>query len=397
MRFFLSYARDDADELPSIKDVVDRSGHALWFDRQLDGGQQWWDTILSEIRSCDIFLFALSPDSASSVACLAELRWAIDNRRHVLPVMVRAVDARFFREEIASTQIVDFSATNADRKVDLLLALTHLQQPGAAPDDEPDAPPVPMTYLGDPYARVGASSLNFQEQMGLLAELRTYIANADYRSTALDLLTKLRDRPDVSMVVAREAERLIADFSGPTQPAPSAAVSLPPRAARTPSKTWSASGWPAPPRPMSGGTGAPRTAPVTRGQPKVHRLDAPSVDLERLTTALVNDFASRRYETQSFHQLDAVVIQVRSAQAWRRVTGAGVAFTVGLRVEDAELVVEFGQARWADKAAAAGVAILVAWPTAITAGIGAWHQHQMPAETLRVIEQHLPACLGRTG
>ena len=69
MTIFISYARRDETVVQALHVDIERSRREVWYDRELEGGQSWWDTILATIRSCDLFLFVLSPDSITSRAC----------------------------------------------------------------------------------------------------------------------------------------------------------------------------------------------------------------------------------------------------------------------------------------------------------------------------------------
>ena len=77
MAVFISYSRiDQATVNVLARDVEELKGN-VWIDRELEGGQAWWDTILSQIRECSLFVFALSPDSLKSRFCQTELRYAV--------------------------------------------------------------------------------------------------------------------------------------------------------------------------------------------------------------------------------------------------------------------------------------------------------------------------------
>ena len=66
MEVFVSYARRDAEAVARLRSDIERARNGVWIDRELEGGEQWWDQILEHIRSCGLFVFALSEDSAHS-------------------------------------------------------------------------------------------------------------------------------------------------------------------------------------------------------------------------------------------------------------------------------------------------------------------------------------------
>lgn len=382
-RIFVSYARQDAGAIASISQTIEGLGQELWFDRQLSGGQQWWDVILERIRGCDAFLFLLSPNSAKSKACRHELQYAIANERPLLPIMVSTVDTRLFPEGLANFQYVDYREATIPSTVALVSALTRLPPAGPLKESLPTSPPVPITYLDDFTIRLEAESLSLREQKALAAELADYLDDEDDRPAASELLRTLRRRPDVIESVGRDIDRLIADTAEPpADPAPEVA----PRAEPVPAV-------PAP---------APAAAVRDSGfhnppgfqnenQPRTYRFVAPNVDVWEIAGRLENWLTSERLETQTLREGSRVTVQARSAEAWKRWTGAGVAFTVAMQAEGSDLLVQIGQAEWKDKAAAAAFGLLIAWPVLIPAMFGAAKQKQLPEKALRLIEQSVIA------
>ena len=55
MTIFVSYARKDEAAVRALHEDIERAKRDAWFDRDLDGGQAWWNTILEQIRACDLF------------------------------------------------------------------------------------------------------------------------------------------------------------------------------------------------------------------------------------------------------------------------------------------------------------------------------------------------------
>ena len=110
MTVFISYARKDRDLVDVLAHDIERAKHQVWLDHDLTGGQDWWDTILAQIRDCRLFMFVLTPDSIRSKACLAELRYAADLGRPIVPVMVREVAVQLAPQVIARAHIVDYGS-----------------------------------------------------------------------------------------------------------------------------------------------------------------------------------------------------------------------------------------------------------------------------------------------
>ena len=115
---FMSYARPDSLVVNVLREDLERASHDVWFDQDLQGGQQWWDTILErkfERRS-------------SSYSCSARIR---SRPRHaapscrmpalsvsrILPVMVRDLNVELAPDPIGSTQIVDYKQRTSESAI----------------------------------------------------------------------------------------------------------------------------------------------------------------------------------------------------------------------------------------------------------------------------------------
>ena len=53
----------------------------------------WWQAILERIRGCEVFVFALSNNALQSKPCLAELRYAQELGKPVIPIQIGPVES----------------------------------------------------------------------------------------------------------------------------------------------------------------------------------------------------------------------------------------------------------------------------------------------------------------
>jgi TIR domain len=244
---FFSYARRDADTTKAIASGLQQLGQTVWLDQQLSGGQQWWDTILEQIRNCDVFLFVLSKSSLRSKACRAELDYAHRLGRTLLPVSVDRVIDQLLPPYLAETQRVD----GADL-VQLARALLGLPSPPPLPEPLPPPPPVPLSYLDELADSLNREDLPLADQRNLLGALKQLVTEDDEREAAVELLRRLRRHPQVNAWVAEETDAELAKLD------PAAATAA--RAATTPV------GAPAPTLVDSAGeaTSPPQASPSTR-------------------------------------------------------------------------------------------------------------------------------------
>ena len=381
MNIFVSYARQDTEVVNEIRDALGRLGHEVWMDRELRGGQQWWDAILSRIRECDVFMFALSPDSAKSKACPTEIAYAVDTDRPLLPVMVTTTDVRVFPKAISDVQFVDYTARDSNNSiVDLISALTRLPPETPPPDTLPQPPPAPGVNWEDKKKQLSAESLSFKEQAALLTEIRASAGSEEDTPILVDLLREFRRRPDIVESVGQDIDRLLGELGPLTDNvSPTGSESDPTRGSHDESD---------PPEEKIVVIADP-DPPEKQPEPKegeIHRFVAPGTDLVKITNRIENWLSSERMESQTLLNADSVVVQGRSAGKFGRAIGAGTAFSIKLWTEDDDLVVEIGQMKWADKGAAAAVGIFIFLPALIPAAVGSAKQAALPKKVLRIIE-----------
>jgi hypothetical protein len=211
MAVFISYARKDFDVVSDLARDIERVRHHVWFDRELTGGQPWWDAILESIRTCDLFVFVLSPASLKSKACLSELEYATQLGRPLLPVMVQETPVQLAPRAVAEAQIVDYRQRTPDAAFNLANALAAAPPPRPLPSPLPAEPVIPLSYLSPLRDRVSADSLTYSQQIALFADLKTHLYDEDTRDIAMGLLRDLRHRPDVTEAVAKDLDALLAN------------------------------------------------------------------------------------------------------------------------------------------------------------------------------------------
>ena len=215
MSIFISYARKDRAAAETLRHDLERARRSVWLDDELTGGQAWWETILGQIRSCELFVFALSPDSLRSKACQSELRYAIELKRPLLPVMVRAVSVQLAPAAIADTQIIDYTERTADSAVALITAVANHPPAPALPEQLPAAPPPPLSYMNPYREQIQSNDLSYRDQAQLVLALRGHLQDEDERDTARGLLVDLRRRQDIVESIARDIDELLASVPAP--------------------------------------------------------------------------------------------------------------------------------------------------------------------------------------
>jgi hypothetical protein len=230
MSVFITYAREDEPIVGEMRKDIGRMHREVWIDEMLLGGQQWWDVILGEIRKCDIYIFAFSEQSIRSKPCRAELLYATQLGKVIVPVKVGDVDNTLAPPVIANAQVVDFRQRSADAVMALRDALDAQPPSNPLPDPLPVPPPVPTSYLNALADEVDAKDLSFDKQVWLVGQLRAHLAEDEKaRTSTVELLRRLRRRADLAQQVAVDIDGTLQAFeSGAVFGNPWAPPSQPP-------------------------------------------------------------------------------------------------------------------------------------------------------------------------
>lgn len=112
------------------------------------------------------------------------------------------------------------------------------------------------------------------------------------------------------------------------------------------------------------------------------------ITVQAVAARLENFFRSEKgMEVQSSQTTDGYVMQASQPKdGWKTLTGVRLAVTVQMAVMENHLNVTVGEGQWSDKIGAGAIGLFIAWPLAITAGMGAFKQKKLPAEIFQVIE-----------
>lgn len=92
-QIFISYSRVDKSFLDSLYQKLGTMyGHNnVWHDGKMIGSntQSWWDQILDQIASCDVFIYVLTNESVQSAYCQAEFTEARRLQKQITTVQAR--------------------------------------------------------------------------------------------------------------------------------------------------------------------------------------------------------------------------------------------------------------------------------------------------------------------
>ncbi len=213
-QIFICYSRQSQDIIEELALDIKELERDVWFDRKLTGGQAWWNEILKIIRNCEIFVFALSPESIKSEACKRELKYASVLNKTILPIMVaEGVDIKFLPPDLSTIQYEYYLKGDKQAYKSLTKALKTIPPTKPLPDPLPKPPEVPISYLGKLKEQiVTTETLGFKEQIALFTQLDEKIRepnNINDIQNLLKLIKLLKNRDDLLANVDRKIDTLL--------------------------------------------------------------------------------------------------------------------------------------------------------------------------------------------
>lgn len=214
MNLFISYSSKSREAVHQLASDLSDLGYTVWFDRELTGGHQWWAAILGQIRDCDVFVFALTPESLESFPCELEWKYARDCHKRILPVQLAEVRLASIPAGLQEIQLVDYREQGKSQQAALNRALVKLPPAKPLPDPLPAEPPTPLSPLVRFAEQIDAPTLSGDEQILLVAKLRPFLDDADTKADALALLKRFRRRDDLLARTADEIGRLLDEQPG---------------------------------------------------------------------------------------------------------------------------------------------------------------------------------------
>jgi hypothetical protein len=219
-KIMLSYSRTDEATVKVLVQGFEAAKRDVWFDHNLDGGDAWWDSILANIRSAAVFLFALSDASLHSKPCRLELDYALALGRPILPVQVGPVTS-FRANPLAALQIITYDPGSARSGFAILAAVdAAAQRERPLPDPLPPAPPIPFGYLLALGRQIDSTELSVGDQVAVVDQLRRALGEETdeaARRDVLSMLANLSAKPWATRRTEREIAALLY-VHGPTAP-----------------------------------------------------------------------------------------------------------------------------------------------------------------------------------
>ena len=210
-KFFICYSRKVQGEVTRLAQELELLELSAWFDQKLSGGQAWWNEILAKIRACDFFVVALAPDTLDSQAAKREWDYASSLNKTILPVLLAdGVSDRLLPPVLTRIQYVDYRKADRQAAFALVKAINSLPRSAELPNELPDPPEVPISYLSSIKDRVESpGTLDYDEQIALVLRLQEGAENQEEAADILAVLHRFKQRGDLLAKTDKHIDGLI--------------------------------------------------------------------------------------------------------------------------------------------------------------------------------------------
>ena len=396
-KVFLSYSRHNADVVTKLVHDLQAAGIDIWYDQTLTGGQRWWDNILENIGSCDVFILALSPESWQSEACKSELQYVTKLGKTILPVLISdGININLLPAPLNQIQITDCRRGDSESVLSLIKSIYSASAAPPLPDPLPVQAPVPVSYLSTLKERIDSPEpMSSQNQITLLfeiqEELRTSRSPVEIRELLLelkrrdDLLAKIATQVDAALNSLEEEMNMQQTKNAVTSFSPVAEHLFCPKCGKQAvkgQKFCQNCGT------MLGEQGS--EAPQVPGG-KSRKYICSAKDTSTLIADVKGWLDSLGFDSQQMKaENGGDLLQVKKRGGWRDFVGMATSLNIVFYQSGDTLTVQIGSGKWLDKAAVGTVSFFILWPLAITAGLGAWEQMKMPEKIFDYIGSRLP-------
>jgi hypothetical protein len=221
MKVFVSYSSQNRPAVKSLVADLVSLEHEVWFDQELSGGQVWWDTILDQIRACELFVFALTRLSIKSEPCRLEYTYAYELNKPIIPVLLtNDVNITLLPVILQERQFVNY--INQDKAALLALnnAIHNTPPARRLPDPLPTPPGIPISPLAALQAEIEKTSLPYESQIALFHRIKDYIDDPQYHNDALVLMKELEQHPSLLAAVFKEINTYLSEIEPDRAPQP---------------------------------------------------------------------------------------------------------------------------------------------------------------------------------
>lgn len=212
----MSYRSMDRETVRTILRELEDIGHEVWSDVNLPD-HDWWERVLDGIRSCDLFVFGLTPHWFASDACLREFDYATALGKNRLPIRLAEMPVDAIPPQVQRLHIVHYDGNTAESFRVLQRAINRQPPPAPLPAALPEPPRTPVGDLDRYDQQLRQMRLERDAQAAMVFELKRALRRRDQAAEARALLNNLRKHPDTTESVANRIDMALSGRDGETR------------------------------------------------------------------------------------------------------------------------------------------------------------------------------------
>ena len=111
-RLFVSYSRKDESFVQRLVSHLDSLGADIWLDiEDIPVGMKWSTAIQHGLKTCELMLLIISPDSMASTNVEDEWQYYLDEKKPIVPILLHPAEIHF---QLRRVQYVDFHHQDFD-------------------------------------------------------------------------------------------------------------------------------------------------------------------------------------------------------------------------------------------------------------------------------------------
>ena len=365
-KIFISYSHSNKEQVESLANDLTLIKYEIWYDNSLIGGQEWWETILENIRTSDIIIIGLSKESLCSEACRRELKYSISLRKSLLPIsLTDDVNFNLLPDHLAKFQAINYKPNSKESLIQLVNALKNIKPSPSLPENLPTPPPIPQNYLSLLKEKLISNEiLDLQVQKTIVFDLKQQLKKTNQTQELLEILSFFKQRDDLFVKIKTEIDEI------------ENILKIKNRALDVEIK------------PIKVSPDNHHANFDNKQYEQKRTFNFVGVDYKDIAYKTEKWLVSKEYKCQQIEIENNLILQV-SKNTFLKYIGMSTSLNIIFKVKNNRLLVEINKGKWIDKAVVGGISLALFAPLAVTNAIGIWQQIKLPEDIFKYIEQML--------
>lgn len=208
---FISYSRFDKALLPEFVDLLKDLGYEdIWYDKDVETGKEWWDSILNNIFESDLIITLVSENYLKSNACRSEYEYSIETNCKILPIILFnkeiTLPSKLFQIQHIFYNKEDISSIKSISKA-LKQQLFDKQKKSKQNIDKPKTPNLEFHMIHEDLDK--HENFSYDEEEQVLKRIKELNIAGDLRQK---LYKKFKNRKKIGADIKDELEDMIAKY-----------------------------------------------------------------------------------------------------------------------------------------------------------------------------------------